>query len=213
MHRKRVLEEKPLDMRRFDPMNVVNVARDVLVSLRDPRRRLILENFIEHARAEAFGDFEALMASCSREMQSYAGDDGAAADWQATSFEELRSCYRSLIEANIYLIHMDVEKLLVSDDEVVVAGVAHQLYRGDSLSRFGIKAADPEGVYQLTKRVLIIVAFDERGKAGGEKAYLNGPVTASDFSQVPQELIPEQFWHNPLTGEIPRQSERAVLTQ
>jgi hypothetical protein len=49
MHRKRVLEEKPLDMRRFDPMNVVNVARDVLVSLRDPRRRLILENFIEHA--------------------------------------------------------------------------------------------------------------------------------------------------------------------
>jgi hypothetical protein len=164
-------------------------------------------------RAEAFGDFEALMASCSREMQSYAGDDGAAADWQATSFEELRSCYRSLIEANIYLIHMDVEKLLVSDDEVVVAGVAHQLYRGDSLSRFGIKAADPEGVYQLTKRVLIIVAFDERGKAGGEKAYLNGPVTASDFSQVPQELIPEQFWHNPLTGEIPRQSERAVLTQ
>ena len=65
----RVLEKKPLEMHKFNPMAVVDTARAHLESISEPRRRLILENFIEHAEAEALGDFDRLMASCSRHRQ------------------------------------------------------------------------------------------------------------------------------------------------
>lgn len=43
MYAGRVLEKKPLDMRDFDPLAVVKVARRHLETIREPRRRQILE--------------------------------------------------------------------------------------------------------------------------------------------------------------------------
>lgn len=215
MQRERVLEEKPLDMRLFDPMNIVHIANDVLLSLRNKRRRLILKNFIRQAKAEACGDVDSMLACCSRNQASYSErqSTGVNADWCPQSYEELKTHYRQLIKNNAYLVHIDVERFLVADDEVVVDGIVHQLYQGDRLGIFGIDVEKPDTVFQLTKRTLIISAFDAQGQAAGEAAYTNGAVCYDDFSPVPEQWVPEQFWHNPMTGTVMRQRQEAALTQ
>ena len=199
----RILESKPIPMSEFDPTAVVKLARRHLETIEEPRRRQILENFIEHAEAEALGDYEALMASCSRKEQHYATYGSRFGVPQ--SYEELEKHYRGLIESNIYLIHFEAEKLVVGSDVVVVEGLVHQLYPGHLLGPlFGIEVEDPKAVYQATKRTCVLFVFDEDGKGAGEHAYSEGDLTAADLVKLAPEEVPEQFWSNPLTGPVAR---------
>ena len=195
----RILESKPLPMEKFDPMHVAKVATKHLESIEEPRRRQILQNFIDHAAAEATGDYDALMASCSRKKQEYATFGSSFAAPQ--SFEELEAHYRGLIEANIYLIHLEVEKLVVGTDVVLVEGIVHQLYPGELIKPIhGIEVEDESAVYQLTKRTSITFVFDEDGLGAGEQAYSDGPTTAADLTKLDPSEVPEQFFKNPLTS-------------
>lgn len=197
----RVLPEAPLDMRIFDPQNVARVATAELARLTDARQRRILQNFIDHASAEASGDYARLMASCSRKRQSYtawgAGEGYAAHLPQ--DYAALESHYRALIEMNVYLIHVEVEKLTVGRDTLMLEGIVHQLYPGELIEPiFGFRPEDPARVQQLTKRSCIIFVFDEDGLGCGEHAYSNGPTTPADLSPVDPALVPAAFWNNPL---------------
>ncbi|MCY4427497.1 MAG: hypothetical protein OXC05_10780 [Halieaceae bacterium] len=205
MHLDRFLEEEPLDMREFNPGNVAEVAAVLMETLHSPRRRQILQNFIDHATAECNGDHDALMASCSRKRQSYAywatgAKDGR--DGLPQSYEELVPYYRGLIEANMHLIHLDVEKLIVGDDDLMVEGIVHQLIRGNQAPLMGLEVDDPGAVYQLSRRTLIIFVFDEDSLGCGEHSYVDGPTLNKHLSKVEPDLVPEVFWNNPLTGKI-----------
>lgn len=195
----RILEKKPIAMKDFDPMAVAKVARRHLETIREPRRRQILENFIEHAEAEGRGDYEALMASCSRKRQQYATHGSAFPAPQ--SYAELEEHYRNLIAMNLYLIHFEVEKLVVGEDVVFVEGLVHQLYPGQLIEPlFGLEVEDSKAVYQLTKRTALSFVFDEEGKGAGEHAYADGPTTLDDLVKVPIEEVPRAFFKNPLAG-------------
>lgn len=195
----RILETAPLPMDRFDPMNVANVAKQHLESIQEPRRRQVLQNFIDHAAAEATGDYDALMASCSRKKQEYATFGSSFGAPQ--SYEELEVHYRGLIESNIYLIHLEVEKLIVDDDALLVEGIVHQLYPGALIKPiYGIEVEDESAVYQLTKRTAVTFVFDEDGLGAGEQAYSEGPTTAADLTRLEPDEVPAQFYANPLTG-------------
>ena len=201
MHIGHVLPESALDMRDFDPLNVSRVAERHLATLTDARQRQILCNFIEHARAEATGDYTALMASCSRKRQSYTAW-GAGGDYAARlpqSYPALEEHYLGLIAMNLYLIHVDVEKLVVGQDTLMLEGIVHQLYPGELVEPiFGIAVDDPGRVYQLSKRSCIIFIFDEDGLGCGEHAYSNGPTTAENLCPVDPALVPTAFWNNPV---------------
>lgn len=185
-----VLENRPIDMREFDTMAVAKFARRHLETIEEPRRRQILENFIEHAEAEGSGDYEALMASCSRKRQQYAvyGSDFP----QPQSYEEVEQHYQGLIAAKLYLIHFEVEKLVVGTDVVFLEGLVHQLYPGSMIEPiFGFSVDHPEGVYQLTKRTALTFVFDEDGKGAGEHAYSDGATGPDDLTLVPADLVPD----------------------
>ncbi|MBW2272056.1 MAG: hypothetical protein JRG96_02195 [Deltaproteobacteria bacterium] len=195
----RILEKRPIPMKDFDTMAVVKVAQKELEQIQEPQRRRILENFIEHAEAEASGKYEALMASCSRKSQVYAthGSEFTAPQ----SYEELEQHYHGLIAMNLYLIHFEAEKLVVGDDAVVIEGLVHQLYPGNLLEPvFGVSIEDPDGVYMLTKRTLVTFVFDEDGKGAGEHAWTDSPTTADDFTRIAPDQVPAAFYANPLTA-------------
>jgi hypothetical protein len=197
----RILDEAPIDMRDFDPLAVARVATAHLATLADPRQRRILSNFIEHASAEATGDYARLMASCSRRRQSYAayGAGAGYADHLPQDYAALERHYYGLIEANLYLIHFETEKLCVGRDTLFLEGIVHQLYPGALVQPiFGFDVADPEAVQQLSKRTALCFVFDEDGLGCGEHAYSNGPSTPANFSPVPPGLVPVAFWNNPL---------------
>lgn len=199
-----ILENKPIAMKDFDPLAAAKTARRYLETIQEPRRRQILENFIEHAEAEAVGEYDRLMESCSKKEQIYSIYGGSKFG-APQNYDELVPHYRGLIEANIYVIHFEIEKLIAGDDALVVEGLVHQLYPGELLtSIFEIEVDDPKAVYQATMRTCVFFVFDEDGKATGEHAYSDGDLTAGDIVKVKAEEVPEAFWSNPLTGLVPR---------
>ena len=192
-----ILENKPIDMAQFNLMAAVEAAERHLETIKEPRRRQILENFIDHARTEASGDYEGLMATCSRKEQHYASYGSRFGTPQ--SFAELETHYRGLIESNIYLIHFEIEKLVVGDDALAVEGLVHQLYPGELLEPlYGIVVDDPAAVYQATKRTCVFFVFDEDGMGAGEHSYSDGPLTADDLVKLASDEVPDVFHHNPL---------------
>lgn len=195
-------ESRPLDMTKFNPRAGYEFAAPRLGSFDSPRRNAIYRNYVDHVDTESRGDYAGLMATCSRKRQSYASYFSPAGPTTGLpqSYAELERYYRDLIASNTYLLHREVDKLIVGDDELLVDGVIHQLYPGPLLVARGLPL-DPKRVYQLTARVAVVFVFDEDGQGAGEHAYAP-PIDASCYTPVERALVPEVFWNNPLTGRV-----------
>ena len=196
------LPQRPIPFDQFDPDHLTNTIRDkVLPTIKDERRRLVCQNFIDHSGAECQGDFETLMASCSRKRQDYrrwgSGDDGLMDGIQPQSYDELQVFYGNLVAFNLFVIHFEIEKFLVAEDTICIEGNVHQMYPGSMLPiAFGIDVDDPEAVYMLSLRMSLFFVFDEDGLGSGEQSYTNGDPTEANFVKVPHEYVPQRFWDN-----------------
>lgn len=196
------IPERPIPFEEFDPDFLANWVREkVYPTLQTERQRLVCQNFIDHAAAEAKGDYDALMATCSRKSQDYRrwgqGDDGKMDGIQPSSYEELEVFYQQLVDFNVFCIHLEPEKFIVGDDTLVIEGNVHQMYHGSMLPiAFGIEPDDPEAVYMLTIRMCLFFIFDEDGMGIGEQSYTNGDPTEDSFVKVPNEYVPQRFWDN-----------------
>ncbi len=197
MYRTQAYEEKPIDMKDFDQWAQVNTLRQVRETIKDERRRKILDNAIEHAIAEATGNYEALMASCSRKRQSYmfwGAEPGSLQHPVKSSYEELEKFYGGVIASGAWRIHFDVDKVVVGDDEIVMDGVMHQLYPAALINAMMPFKVDPKhSAYQMTKRMAVTFMFDEDGISCGEHSYTNGPLVAGDFSPISEEYASKIF--------------------
>jgi hypothetical protein len=196
MHLKQTIEEKPIAMQDFDPQVQVKTLRKVRDSITDPRRRQILDNLIEHAAVEGGGRYHELMASCSRKRQSYEqwGIGGPAAAQAPQSYAELEVYYKAVIDSKIWMLHYDLDKVVVGDDEVLMDGVLHQLYPAYLIEPMFQFKPDPRyRAYQMTKRLGIVFTFDEDGLSSGEHSYANGPITAKDLTPVEDRYLPDLF--------------------
>lgn len=201
----RILKEEHIDMKDFNPLNISQTAREYLKDIKEPQRRAVLENFIEHAEAECTGDYERLIASCSSQNQTYAvyGCLEFIKEMQPQSVEEMKEFYHTLIASNTYLIHGEVEKLIVDEHDLYVEIILHQLYPGEFLPvAFGMDFGKEGEVYQLTQRVATVFVFDDENKGCGEHSWTDGPTQPEWFRKEDPKEVPEQFWNNPLTGPI-----------
>ena len=81
-----------------------------------PRRNAIFQNYVDHVDTEGRGDYAGLMATCSKKRQSYASYFSPAGPTagQPQSYAELEKHYYDLVASNVYLIHREVDKLIVS---------------------------------------------------------------------------------------------------
>lgn len=190
----------PIEMSRFDVTSAARVANQHLKAISEPRRRQILINFRDHALAEALGDHEALMATCSEKRQRYVihGSELDLDHMQPQSYEELFPYYKALIDLNIYLIHTEMEKLIVGDDCLMLDAVVHQLLSGEQARDFfGVQGVDPEAVYQAWSRAAIMFTFDEDGMGSGEHSYSDGGIGMDRMQVVAAEQVPPQYFNGP----------------
>jgi len=202
MHLKRMAECRPLDMRRFDPRAGYDFAAPLRGTFGSDRRNAIFDNYVAHVDMEGRGNYAGLMATCSKKSQSYAAYFSPAGPTTGLpqSYAELERYYHDLVASNTYLIHREVDKLVVGDDELLVDGILHQLYPGAVLAKRGFKL-DPKRVYQLTARVAVVFLFDEDGLGAGEHAYAPA-IDERHYSEVDPTLVPDAFWNNPITGRV-----------
>jgi len=198
----KTLPQRPIPFEEFDPDYLCNwVRNEVMPTIEGERRRLVCQNFIDHACAESKGNYEVLMASCSRKRQDYRrwgkGDDGLMDGIQPQSYEELEVFYANLVKFNLFVIHLEPEKFLVAEDTICIEGNVHQMYPGAMLPiAFGIDVDDEDAVYMLTIRMALFFVFDEDGMGCGEQSYTNGDPTPASFVKVPHEYVPQRFWDN-----------------
>lgn len=198
----KTLEEKAIPFDKFDPDSLANFVREqVLPTITGERRRLVTQNFIDHASHECKGDLSGLLETCSKKRQDYRrwgkGDDGLMEGIQPQSYEELEAFYGNLVTFNLFVIHLEVEKFLVADDTICIEGNVNQMYPASVMPiAFGIEPEDPEGVYMLTIRMALFFVFDEDGLGCGEQSYTNGDPTPASFIKVPHKYVPQRFWDN-----------------
>ncbi|MFZ5601796.1 MAG: hypothetical protein ACOY7J_05025 [Pseudomonadota bacterium] len=199
----RILPERHIDMKDFNQRAIAETAREVLKTIKEPQRRAILENFIEHAESECTGDYDRLIASCSSKSQTYAvyGASEAIAEMQPKTVEEMKDFYRVLVESNVYMIHGEVEKLIVGDHDLYVEIILHQLYPGEVLPMaFGVEFGEEGEVWQLTQRVATVFCFDDENKGCAEHSWTDGPTKPEWLRKEDPRTVPAQFWNNPVTG-------------
>jgi hypothetical protein len=199
----RILPERHIDMKDFNQRAISETAREVLKTIKEPQRRAILENFIEHAESECTGDYDRLIASCSSKSQTYAvyGASEAIAEMQPKSVEEMKDFYRVLVESNVYMIHGEIEKLIVGDHDLYVEIILHQLYPGEVLPMaFGVEFGEEGEVWQLTQRVATVFCFDDENKGCAEHSWTDGPTKPEWLRKEDPRSVPAQFWNNPVTG-------------
>ncbi|MDX1733614.1 MAG: hypothetical protein R3228_04575 [Halioglobus sp.] len=194
------LSEDFIDMARFDPTHMARFANEQLKTITEPHRRKILINFRDHALAESMGDYDALMATCSRRRQSYevfADTDNEFTRHQPQSYDELVPHYRALIDSNMYLIHGEPEKLIVGDDSLMAQMVQHMIVPGVIAKlAFGVDEAAEDGVYLFTTRLAVIFIFDEDGMGCGEHAF-GGKTDISQMRLLEHDEIPGQYFSGP----------------
>ena len=190
------------DFSKFDPTAAARVANDHLKTITDPRRRKILINFRDHALAECMGDYEALMATCSKKRQNYVVHSATRnefADHQPQSYEALCPHYKALIDLNMYVIHTDIKKLTVGDDELFIDVSHHQILPGEiAVNLYGIKEAKTDAVYEMFARLWVVFIFDEDGMGCGEHGY-SGMTTIDNLRELSEAEIPAEFHRGPAT--------------
>lgn len=214
MYAGKILEERHVEMEDFDQLAITKTARAELEKIKEPHRRAILENFIEHAESECTGNYERLIESCSTKHQTYAvyGCSEFQKSIQPQDVEGMKEFYHMLIASNVYLIHGEVEKLIVGDDGIYVEMMLHQLYPGEIIpAAFGFEFGEEGEVYQLSQRVATVFVFDEDGKGCGEHSWTDGVTRPEQLRKEDPRKVPEQFWNNPLSG--PRQKPWEVATE
>ena len=188
------------DMSKFDPTHVARIANEHLKTISDPRRRKILINFRDHALAECMGDYEALMATCSKKRQNYiihSPTKNPFSEHQPQSYEELLPHYKALIDLNMYVIHTDLKKLTVGDDELFIDASHHQIMPGQALADiYGIKEAEPDAVYEMFARIWVVFVFDEEGMGAGEHSY-SGITDINSIRKLETDEIPKEYFLGP----------------
>ncbi len=198
----KALATEAIDMSRFDVTNATMIANQHLKTLDNPRQRKILINFRDHALAEYLGDHEALMATCSQRHQRYEihGSDLELDHMQPDNYEDLFHYYKALIDLNVYIIHTEIEKLIVGQDALMLDAVVHQVLNGEQIQDFfGLEGADCNTVYQTWSRAGIMFIFDADGMGCGEHSFADGGMTLARIRPIPENLIPTQFYDDPGT--------------
>ncbi len=194
------ISEDFIDMADFDPTHMARFANEQLATISEPHRRKILINFRDHALAEAMGDYDALMETCSKKRQRYevySDNDNEFTRNQPSSYEELVPHYRALIDANMYLIHGVPDKLIVGDDSLMTEMVQHMVVPGAIAKlAFGVEEADEQGVYLFTTRLAVIFIFDEDGLGCGEHAF-GGTTSIDQMRLLAESEIPPQYFSGP----------------
>jgi hypothetical protein len=142
-----------------------------LTSETDPVLRRNLETLLQHMKAEALLDMEALMATVSERAHyhSYTGDPGAPSPEGKAAVQQF---YENFAASGAGKLHLDLDRLVVDRECILTEGVMRMAYPGRTLAAMGITVDDPGADYLFETRMAIVWPIDEDGLFLGEDAYV-----------------------------------------
>ena len=136
----------------------------------DPVLRRNLETLLQHMKAEATLDMDALMATVSERAHyhTYTGKPGPNPKGKA----EVQQFYENFAASGAHKLHHDIDRLIVDRDCILTEGVMRMAYPGRTLLARGIEVDDPNADYLYETRMAIVWPIDEDGLFIGEDSYV-----------------------------------------
>ena len=145
-----------------------------LATVTDPRRRAVMETLRDHLKAEATEDFDLLLSTLGPNPEYHFWVEGSGFGEGPKGIDAVRAHYEGLYEERRHLVDWDIDRFVIDDDTIVTEGWFDQLFPGRVLISRGVDIDDPDAVYLLRVRLVILWPFDENAKLVGEDSYLNG---------------------------------------
>ncbi len=172
----------------IDPTRTWRMVEQRLAVEKDARVRRNLAVVLDHMRAEAAADLDALMATVSEQphYHAYGGPPESSPEGKGA----VRSFYEGVIASGIGRLELDVDRLVADRECVVTEGVMRMAWPGTTLGAIGIEVDDPTADYLYETRMAIFWMFDADGLVAAEDSY-----TASDGLAGIAGRKLQQSWH------------------
>jgi hypothetical protein len=154
-----------------------------------PRQRQMLQTVIDHAKAEAAGSVDGLMATLCADPRYHFWSQGQ--DWGPKGQAAVRGFYENFVAGGEGFFESRKHRIVVDDDTVVTETVLRQLVPGAVAAQRGYAIPDPDGHYLVYARTVILWPFSEAGQLIGEDSY--GSSDTSVFEQIPYDELPSEY--------------------
>jgi SnoaL-like domain len=138
----------------------------------DPVLRRNLEMLLQHMKAEASLDMEALMATVSNRAHYHSYSGRGLPDHKGKA--AVRKFYEDFAASGAYKLEFELDRLVVDRDCILTEGTMRMAYPGSTLATMGIEVDDPDGHYLYETRMAIVWPIDEDGLFIGEDSYVEG---------------------------------------
>jgi hypothetical protein len=173
----------------FDQSITWRQLEERLARTTNPRHRKMLETVIAHAKAEADGNVDGLMATLGHDPQYHFWSNGN--DWGPKGLDGVRAFYEDFVASGAGFFESHKPRIVVDDDNVVTECVIRGIVPGAIAQQRGYDVPDVNGHYITTARTVILWPFDDAGVLIGEDSYGSSDVT--DFQQVPDDELPAEY--------------------
>ena len=137
----------------------------------DPQLRHNLELLLQHMKAEASLDMEALMATVSEDARyENFGDPSGTLIGKAA----VQKFYEDFAASGAHKLHLDLDRLVVDRHCILTEGLMRMAYPGRTLAFRGIEVDDPDAYYLFEAHMAIIWPIGPDGLFIGEDSYSGG---------------------------------------
>ena len=151
-----------------------------LATTTDPRHRQMLQVVIDHGKAEAAGDVDALVDSLSADPEYRFWSQGR--DVGPKGRAEIRSFYDNFVASGSEAFN---------DDTIVTENAMRGIVSGNLARTRGYAIDDLDGHYFVTNRTVILWVFDEFCALVGEDSYASTDI--DDIQRVPDHQLPAAY--------------------
>ena len=182
-------------MGKLNPRRGWECAEEKLKTITDPRHRAVMETLRDHLKAEATADFPLLLSTLAPNPEYHFWVEGSGFGAGPKGLDAVRAHYEQLYEERRHLCEWEIDRFVIDDDTVVTEGFFDQIFPGHVLVSRGVEVDDPDAVYVVRVRLLILWPFDADAKLVGEDSYINGVMLAPEnIRKLDADEIPEEFF-------------------
>ena len=160
-----------------------------LATTTDPRHRQMLQVVIDHGKAEAAGDVDALVDSLSADPEYRFWSQGR--DVGPKGRAEIRSFYDNFVASGAGFFESRKLRIVVDDDTIVTENAMRAIVSGNLARARGYAIDDLDGHYFVTNRTVILWVFDEFCALVGEDSYASTDI--DDIQRVPDHQLPAAY--------------------
>ncbi len=155
----------------------------------NPRHRQMLQVVIDHGKAEAAGDVDALIASLSADPEYRFWSHGR--DVGPKGRDEIRAFYDEFVASGAGFFESRKIRIVVDDDTIVTENAMRGIVPGNLARARGYAVDDIDGHYLVTNRTVILWVFDESCSLVGEDSYASSDI--NDIQRVPDDELPDVY--------------------